>query len=40
MVETVFRKINEVRRVATRRDNPGTGSAAGIHLVAAVLATR
>jgi len=37
---SVFCRIKEFRRVATRYDKTDTSSAAALHLVATILATR
>ena len=40
LVENLFQKIKEFRRIATRYDKTDTSYAAAIHLVAAVLALK
>ena len=40
LVENLFQKIKEVRRIATRYDKTDTSYAATIHLVAAILALK
>ncbi|MCY4301239.1 MAG: transposase [Aestuariivita sp.] len=39
-IETVFRKIKEFRAIATRYDKTASRFAAGIHLVAGIIAAR